>query len=83
MYLDDDFVGVEALRLPLDVALDVVVTHLDGELDLVLDVDDAAVRVVLGVDLAVEDLVRPTEDTLELDPKTGTNIALFPNTIHI
>ena len=65
------------MRLPLDVALDVVVAHLDGELDLVLDVDDAAVRVVLGVDLAVEDLVRPTKDTLELDPKPGTNVVLF------
>jgi hypothetical protein len=58
-YLDDDFVGVESLRLPLDVALDVVVAHLDGELDLVLHIDHAAVRVVLGVDFAVEELVGP------------------------
>ena len=64
-YLDDDFVGVEPLRLPLDVALDVVVAHLDGELYLVLNVDDAAVRVVLGVDLAVEDLVRSTKDSYD------------------
>ena len=58
VYLNDDLVGVESLRLPLDVALDVVVSHLDGELDLVLDVHDAAVRVVLGVNLSVENLVR-------------------------
>ena len=57
LYLDDDLVGVEPLRLPLDVALDVVVAHLDGELNLVLDVHDAAVRVVLGVNLSVENLV--------------------------
>ena len=55
--MNDDLVGVEALGLPLDVALDVVVAHLDGELDLVLDVDDAAVGVLLGVDLAGEYLV--------------------------
>ena len=58
MYLDDDFVGVEALRLPLDVALDVVVAHLDGELNLVFHVDNATVWIVLGVNLAVEYLVR-------------------------
>ena len=61
-YLNDNLVGVEALGLPLDVALDVVVAHLDGELNLVFNVDDAAVGVVLGVDLAVEDLVGPGEN---------------------
>ena len=57
-YLDDDLVWVEPLRLPLDVALDVVVAHLDGELNLVFHVDNATVWIVLGVNLAVEYLVR-------------------------
>ena len=54
--LNDHLVGVHALGLPLDVALQVVVGHLDAKLDAVLHVHDAAVRVVLGVDLPVEDL---------------------------
>jgi hypothetical protein len=55
--LNDNFVGVDAHGLSLDVALEVVVGHLDAELDRVLDVDDAAVGVVLCVHLSVEDLV--------------------------
>ena len=58
MVLDDDLVAVDPLRLPLDVALQVVVGHLDAELDAVLHVHHAAVGVVLGVDLAVENLQR-------------------------
>ncbi len=54
--LNDDLVRVHSLRLPLDVALQVVVGHLDGELDPVRHVHHAAVRVVLGVDLAIENL---------------------------
>jgi len=66
VYLNDDLVGVESLRLPLDVALDVVVAHLDRKLNLVLDVHDAAVGVVLGVDLSIENLVCSTNLKLDL-----------------
>lgn len=47
------------MRLPLNVALDIAVAHLDGELDLIVDIDDAAVWIVLGVDLSVEEFVSP------------------------
>ncbi len=46
------------MGLPLDVALDITVAHLDGELDLVVDINNATVWIVLGVDLSIEELVR-------------------------
>jgi hypothetical protein len=42
--LDDDLVGVDPLGLPLDVALDVVVGHFDGELNDGIHIDHAAER---------------------------------------
>ncbi len=57
--LNNNFIGIESLRLPLDIALNVIVTHFDGEFNLVLNIYNTAVRVVLGVDFAVENLVGP------------------------